>query len=328
MTLSHSFAISNNGTNVRFISILHAVFNLLGRIAPAIAAAAAERLFFTPPPARRSRGEKELGEAQMFRVAVEGRCVAAWRWGWRGPVVLLVHGWGGQAAQLTSFVRPLVSCGFSVVAFDAPGHGRSDRGLSSAPQFAKAIRAVVDTVGEVHGVLAHSLGAPATTLAMRDGLSVARVVFVSPAADPPSWVAPFAARLGVAPHVVVRLRERSERRLGMRWDEIRVPALSSSFGTPLVVIHDREDAEVPSSDGVSIAAAWPGARFVETAGLGHCRLLRDPAVVARAVAFLTDSVVTTCGCGATVSGGETCENCLLERELFDRESRWVGGTAS
>jgi hypothetical protein len=36
-----------------------------------------------------------------------------------------------------------------------------------------------------------------------------------------------------------------------------------------------------------IAAAWPGARFMKTQGLGHGRILRDPAVVEAAVAFIS-----------------------------------------
>jgi hypothetical protein len=38
--------------------------------------------------------------------------------------------------------------------------------------------------------------------------------------------------------------------------------------------------------GAAIAAAWPGAELVTTEGLGHRRILRDPAVVARVTDFL------------------------------------------
>lgn len=312
----------HKSTNGRVISLARPAFDILGRLAPELAAAAAERLFFTPPAPRRSRGAGALGTAQRFDVLKDGRKIACWRWG-SGPAVLLVHGWGGQAAQLTSFVPPIVSRGFSVVAFDAPGHGQSTRGLSSAPQFARALMAVADTVGGAHAVLAHSLGAAAVALAMRDGLRVAKVVFVSPAADPPSWVAPFAARLGVAPGVLQRLRARSERRLGMRWEELRVPVLAARFDTPLLVVHDRDDTEVPLSDGAAIAAAWRGARFHETARLGHNRLLRDTRVVAEVVSFLTGRAVSTCACGAAAEDTEHCERCLLERHLFDRDLRWA-----
>jgi pimeloyl-ACP methyl ester carboxylesterase len=310
-------------TNVRVSPWVRRTFGLLSLISPALTAAVAERLFFTPPPPRRSRGEELLGRARRFRVSAAGRRVEAWRWG-RGPLVMLVHGWGGRAAQLTSFVAPLVARGFSVVAFDAPGHGRSGRGLSSAVDFACALRAVAGG-RKVHGILAHSLGAAAAALAMRDGLHVGRVVFLGPVADPPSWVAPFAASLGISTPVVARLQERSERRLGLPWRELRLPELAQRLDAPLLVVHDDRDVEVPLRDGAAIAAVWPAARLLETTGLGHNGALRDPDVVTEAVAHLTDGVAT-CPCGVPVEGAGMCLQCRLDRELFDRDVRWAART--
>ena len=59
--------------------------------------------------------------------------------------------------------------------------------------------------------------------------------------------------------------------------------LSSSF-------HDEQDTEVAIEKGLALARAWPDARFMRTAGLGHRRLLRDPEVIAAAVNFLADRV--------------------------------------
>jgi pimeloyl-ACP methyl ester carboxylesterase len=56
---------------------------------------------------------------------------------------------------------------------------------------------------------------------------------------------------------------------------------------PALVIHDADDASVPWQQGEMIAAAWPGARLMKTQGLGHGRILRDPAVVEAAVAFIS-----------------------------------------
>jgi pimeloyl-ACP methyl ester carboxylesterase len=320
MARRHTLGVDNS-TNVRFVErFLRGLFTLLGRVAPGLAAAAAERLFFTPPRPRRSRGEATMRTAERLDVRVDGRRLAAWRWG-RGPAILLLHGWGGRAAQLTSFVRPLVRRGFSVVTFDAPGHGRSGRGLSSAPQFARALRAVADATGGLHGVVAHSLGSAATALALRDGLRVGRAVFLAPAADPPSWVGIFARRLGIAPHVVDRMRRRSERRLRMGWEQLRIPVLAAGFDSPLLVIHDRDDAEVPLGDGATVAASWRGARLLETSGLGHNGVLRDPEVVAQAAAFLAEGEVSRCGCGALAEPDGVCESCRVERELFDRAAR-------
>jgi pimeloyl-ACP methyl ester carboxylesterase len=322
--------VSGVRTNVRF-SLGRAAFAAASRLAPSAAAVVAERLFFSPGRPRRSRGEEALSSGEPLVLRVEGRHVAAWRWG-DGPTVVLLHGWGGRAAQLTSFVGPLVDRGFSVLALDAPGHGRSRRGLSSAPQFARALRAAAHAVGGVSAVVAHSLGAAATALAIGDGLAVDRVVFLAPPANPAAWVAPFAARLGIPPHVVTRMRRRSERRLGLRWADLDVPRLAADRTVPLLVIHDREDAEVPLRDGAAIASAWPGARLFETSGLGHKRLLRDPRVVTRTVDFLAAGAGTRCStCGRLATPARPCERCRLEGELFDRERRWsaaAGGSAS
>src|SRR5262245_32039223 len=316
---------ADKSTNVRLPAWTRLAFRVLVRRAPSLAAALAERLFFTPPRPRPSRGLPVLARGRRFHVSAAGRWIAAWRWG-RGPTIVLVHGWGGRAAQLTSFVSPLLERGFSVVAFDAPGHGESGRGLSSAPEFARALRAVLDD-DAVHGVVAHSLGAAAAALALGDGLAAHRVVFLGPAADPPAWIPPFAAALGLPPAVTDRVRERSERRLGLPWSALRLPEQARGMTAPLLVVHDRGDREVPVRDGRAIAAAWPGARLLETTGLGHNGALRDPAVIAEAVAHLAGRSAL-CACGAPADDGETCVACGLDQDLFDRDARWARSGAA
>ncbi len=310
-----------NSTIVRFQAWRRGAIGLLGRWLPGITAAVAERLFFTAPRPRGSRGEALLRGGRRCDVRVDGRRVAAWRFG-RGPTVLLVHGWAGRAAQMSAFVPSLVGRGLSVVAFDAPGHGESARGMSSAVQFASAMRVLASRQGPFHAVVAHSLGASAATLALRQGLAARRLAFLGPAAAPPAWARVFAEKLGVPDAVVVRLKARSEKRLGLAWEELDVPRLCRGLQQPLLVLHDRHDTEVAVADGRAIAAAWPGARFVETAGLGHNRILRDASVVEDVAAFVAADAPALCACGAGASASD-CESCGIERELFDRDLRWA-----
>lgn len=311
---------AQNRTNVRSrIPLVARAVARLGDVSPALSAALAERLFFTPPRPRRTGDAKNL-RGREISVTVDGRRIHATMHG-AGPVVMALHGWGGWGGQLESFVSPLVRRGYSVVTIDAPGHGRSGRGMSSAPQFARALKAVFEH-GAVRpnglaGIVAHSLGAAAVTLAMKDGLEPRRVVFVGPAADPPRWAETFASMLGLRPSVVELLRARSERRLGLSWDDLHVPTLARRFETPLLVVHDETDREVPIGEGEAIAAAWPGATLVRTSGLGHNRILRDPEVVETVSSFLTDDAAPrSCSCGAPLAHGSMCETCRLERELF------------
>src|SRR5262249_51691297 len=151
-----------------------------------------------------------------------------------------------------------------------------------------ALVAAEAVAGPLHAVIAHSLGAAATTLALRRGLPLQRAVFVGPPRDPVDWTREFAGRLGISRRVMSAFKANSERRLGIRWEELDVPSAARGLRQPLLVVHDREDREVPGSNGHAVAMAWPGARLDTTRGLGHQRILRDPAVVARSVAFVAD----------------------------------------
>ena len=53
-----------------------------------------------------------------------------------------------------------------------------------------------------------------------------------------------------------------------------------------MLIHDADDPQVDISEGRMLAAAWQDVEMVETAGLGHERIVRDERVVAAAVAFV------------------------------------------
>jgi pimeloyl-ACP methyl ester carboxylesterase len=245
-------------------------------------------LFRRPPRHRDSESERAALEGgERLDLALDGRAVAIWRWG-RGPAVLFVHGWGSRGSRLAPFVAPLADAGFSIIAFDAPGHGASAGRLSSLPQFIAAIAAVARAVGGVEAIVAHSMGGAATSLAMARGVAARRVVFLAPAADPAGYSERFAGMIGLTPSVLARMKQNIERRFGQKWEEFDVLAAARTMTAPLLVFHDREDRDVPWSDGAAIAAAWPGAELVSTVGLGHRRIVQDPQVIARAVGFLAE----------------------------------------
>jgi pimeloyl-ACP methyl ester carboxylesterase len=278
---------SEKSTNVRSLykaspGWVTGAFSAGSRVAPGLTAAVAERLFFTTRRTTPQNGEREiLSQASSFRVGE----MAAWSWG-EGPVVLLVHGWNGRATQLGAFVFPLVEHGYRVVAFDAPGHGDSPGHQMSLPELADSIRRVAEHVGDVYGVVAHSMGGAATTLALSDGLEIERAVFISPPSNPQVFLDFFSRAVGISEDVQQRVQRRLEGRVGRRLSDMRADEIAPHMNIPLLVIHDEDDAFVPLQYGRSIANAWPGAEFVATEGLGHKRILRAAHVNDLAVSFI------------------------------------------
>jgi len=272
-------------TNVRF-SVLRALYRVAS-VSPALGARLLERTFLSPrrhPAPEREKNWLETAERTSFQS--RGRRLAAWTWGSTGPAVLLAHGWEGRGAQLGAFISPLLSRGFRVVTFDGPGHGVSEGIRSSVIEMGAAVLDVARELGPFHGAVAHSMGAAATSLALRDGAPIERLVYVAPPADLEEFLDRVATALGLPAGVVPIARRRIANRLGFQWETIAHSHLARSMTAPLLVIHDSDDREIAVGSGVRLASLWRGSRLEVTSSLGHRRILRDEGVVSRAVSFL------------------------------------------
>lgn len=316
---------SNNGSSTAVPWPLRAGLSALAAVSQGLAARAAERMFLSPPRHRAPERERAaLSRATPFAVPFRGGRLLAWRFG-EGPAVLLVHGWGGRGGQLGALVPPLLDAGCSAVTFDAPAHGGSSARIASVPAFADAVSATANQVG-ARAAVAHSMGAAGTALALRRGLPLDAAVFLGPPRSPAGFFQRFCDALELGPATRRATQLRIERRLGVAMADLDLARAAADMAIPLLVIHDRGDAEVPWADGASIARAWPGAQLLTTEGLGHRRILREPAVTGRAAAFVAEHL-GRCRCGRpAVEGGGTdgrCFRCSLERELFDPSTRWV-----
>ena len=268
-----------------FVRTVRAGFSSLASFAPDVSALCAEMLFRLPPRQARLVRERRAIEAGAFEfIPHRGGRIATWTLG-EGPPILTAHGWGGHAGRLSAFFEPLVEAGFSVIAFDAPGHGRSSGSFSSLPDFVSAVETLAQARGPIAGAVGHSAGAAAIALAIRRGARLPRAALLAPPADPEHYAARFAHYMGIPAAVRDAMKRRLEVRYGMGWSDLRLSNPSPSAAR-IVVFHDRNDASVPWKEGASIVAAWPGARMISTRGLGHHRILRHPSVVASVVRFL------------------------------------------
>jgi pimeloyl-ACP methyl ester carboxylesterase len=246
--------------------------------------------FLRPPSPRRNlkREEAIVERAEVSRLRIvpgtenDIEEVAVYQWGKAGRRILLVHGWGGKAAQFFSFVGPLLDAGFEVIAFDAPAHGASSGSFASGPAFARAARAVAGD--SVYGIIAHSLGAAGSAIALAQGLTANRVVFLAPAALIGFLLEEFIRLRQIPEPVAAELRQRFAARYLA--EIASIPLLASRFDAPVLIFHDPEDRDLPFSHSESVAAAWPGADLIAAAGAGHWRIMRDQSVIERTIRFL------------------------------------------
>ena len=284
-------------TSVRkstIVRVKNAAFRLAfragDRLAPELTGRRACDLWFTVPPPFAASPLPPGGEP--FTVTAQGAAVRGHVWG-AGPVVYLVHGWGGRGSQLAGFVEPLVATGHRVVLFDGPSHGDSDAGPAGprrthGVELGRALDAVAARFGPAEAVVAHSLGTIATYLALRFGwLGTRRLVLIAPMVEATSLFDGFQAALGFGERTRAAFDRAVDELVGIPVADFdaRKQAAHVDAVTTLVV-HDRGDRQTSYDDARSLVAALPDAQLVTTEGLGHRRILRDPDVIARVAAFI------------------------------------------
>ncbi len=273
---------------------------LLERFQPAWTPRLTETLFLTPPRHRPSDREREsLRHMTPLRIPYGAGFLQAHSRG-TGPLVLLLHGWGGRGGQLRAFAAALADADFRAVILDAPAHGDSPGRRASIPEFAQALKAAEAHLGPLHGIVGHSLGGISTLAALAEGLDARRAVVVAAPAHPRRYYRLLLEHLGLPPARWAQLEAAFEGRVGRTWDEVEAPALARRLSTPLLVIHDAGDREVPLHEAEATAAAQPGTKLLTTTGLGHRRILKDPGVINAVVRFM---------------GGVPCGAGKLEAEL-------------
>ena len=256
-------------------------------VAPSLATQMMLRFYFQPDRMPlRAEHRATLARADRFELTVDGVPVVGHQWGAGGRAVWLVHGWGGHLGQMTPFVDALVQKGFRVIGADWPGHGASGGHRSSLRHAQSMLQHLTRFVGAPYGVIAHLFGAAATTLALSQGLTAQRVVYEAPVARLRPYIERFTSAFALTGSMEQRFISSAEAWLNAPFAQFEPLRFTAEMRTPVLILHSSDDRDVPVADGESIASTWPGARIGIQKGLGHRRILNDPACVAAAIDFI------------------------------------------
>ncbi len=274
------------------------VFHILCRWTPQTAAFLAIKIFSRPRRFRRPLRESHiLDTAQRLNVQTRSGNIAAWLWG-TGPTILCIHGWEGRGTQFYEYVNPLVQAGYRVVLFDGPAHGDSAGTYTNLIHFTDEVKELLKTVGPLHGIIAHSFGGAVATLLLKTNVSVGKVVFFAVPNNIIEITENFGTILGLTAEVVHQMREEFLERHRKAWnayvdswEDLIMAQMAKTFSVPLLIIHDQHDRDVKISNSEALCQAWPEAKLIQTTGLGHQRILRDPEVMAEVLNFITPAQV-------------------------------------
>lgn len=210
-----------------------------------------------------------------------GRQLFAWLVGAPGedaapaPAVLVMHGWGSNAAEMWPVVQPLHAAGCAVLLIDARCHGLSDgEAYTSMPRFAEDIaaglrwlRAQPGIAGERIALLGHSVGAGAALLHAARHDDVRAVLSLSAFAHPREVMLRFMAEKRL-PYPVLGwyVLRHVQRVIGASFDDIAPLHTLARVRCPVLLVHGRGDRTVPFADAQRLQACASNATLLPVDG--------------------------------------------------------------
>ncbi len=204
-------------TPLFMLKVMRYNIQILTLVSPAMAARLVNYLWFKTHRHDEPRREQRVLETAAWETIVfEGKTIQVYIWGKNNaPTVLLVHGWNGRGAQLASVVQGLVEQGYRVLAFDAPGHGRSSSKNTSLPEISCVIQKLSQHYGSFHTGIAHSFGGLCLMHAVSRGMKMDKVVCIASAFNVERLVQFFAKLMQVKPKIVERQKRFLEQQFGV-----------------------------------------------------------------------------------------------------------------
>jgi pimeloyl-ACP methyl ester carboxylesterase len=199
--------------------------------------------------------------------------------GWYIPagrrVMLLMHGWGGNAATLLPLAASLHTAGYSLLLLDARCHGESDDDtFASLPRFAEDIESGLDWLAQrpeidpgALGLAGHSVGAGGALLVASRRHDIGAVLSISAFAHPAAmmrrWL--LAKRIPYWP-LGAYILTYVQAVIGHRFDDIAPCHTIAQVGCPVMLVHGVADATVPITEARQIRDAGAQVELLEVAG--------------------------------------------------------------
>jgi len=278
------------------LRVLHQIFRITESLSPELSGRLGYQLWLRPVRFKTPASEIEiLASAEIKFHEIKKHSIATFHWGKSGPIILLVHGWGGRGTQLGAFVKPLVEAGFQVLSFDAPAHGKSSARKTNLFEIADTITGLYKIYDNFDSVITHSFGGTCIAVAIQRGLKTRQVIAICPPSTTIGLVDKFCQTLQLSEKTHRMITKTIEAKFGK--DIWQLTAMvntvktlhSESFGSA-TIIHDLNDMDIPWQEGQAVARAWNDAPFILTRGLGHRRILREKSVIDNVVEILKKSL--------------------------------------
>lgn len=252
----------------------------------------ANKLFITPIKHRIPKREFEMEQntqQNFLLVSSIGKQIRTYQYGNSPKKALLVHGWSGRGTQLVKIADMLLEMGYSIISFDAPAHGKSPGKTSIMLEFIESILELEKQFGSFEFCIGHSLGGMSTLNAIKKGLQVKKAVIIGSGDSVHDILYDFVKKLHLKPIIANKMRIDFEQKHQINMENYSGYVAAQSITTPILVLHDKNDDDVPYTASENIHKHLNNSNLVLTENLGHRKILGNPEVLEIIKQFLLDN---------------------------------------
>jgi pimeloyl-ACP methyl ester carboxylesterase len=250
----------------------------------------AAKLFTTPIKhtiPKRELVMEQISTQKKLHIPTINKTVVVYQYGQSNKKVLLVHGWSGRGTQLVKIADTLINTGYSTISFDAPAHGKSPGNQTIMTDFIAAILEIEKQYGPFESAVGHSLGGMSILNAIKKGMKLNTAIIIGSGDVIQDIIEDFIAKLQLKPNLATDLRLHFEKKYGEKMNDYSAYKAAKEITIPVLVIHDKDDPEVPVKAGQHIYDHLKNGKLLLTEGLGHRKILGDAEVIQRTVQFMS-----------------------------------------
>ena len=228
-------------------------------------------LFTTPRRGRINEKQSDfLGTSFREEIDFENTNIMTYRWLGQGKTVLLVHGWESNSARWEPLIKELQKYNYSIIALDAPAHGRSGSKRFTAIKYAEFIKVVCKKFNP-DTIIGHSAGGMACAFYQsQNNLKTKEdLVLLGAPSEFSDVLDRYFKLMSYNTRTISGVNNLIKERFNAKPSDYSTAKSLKNITSKGLIIHDENDQIIPYADALIINENYKDSKLITTNGYGH-----------------------------------------------------------
>ncbi|WP_215939388.1 alpha/beta hydrolase [Zobellia uliginosa] len=254
---------------------------ILQKISPKLTAKIAFQ-FISKPKNREMRSFEKLtiDTAEKSSFKFKKFNIKVFKWGSGMKKALVVHGWGGRAANFGAIIPKLMDNGYEITGFDAPCHGASTKRKTSFFEISDVVKLFLQKE-KYDLVITHSMGSAFALLAMSNlKYKINQIIVLTTPNRFLEFIGAAVLHFGLTPKTTKLLIDKVRKTSGYEPMTLKTSEFIKNVEIKLITfIHDKTDKIIAINTSKKVSKSIKTSDFIEIEGTGHFKMLWSKKVV-------------------------------------------------